>query len=65
MFVYIVLAAQVYEMYVAGYEFLVLDNAFTSHWGFQYASSRPAWRAKQQMENNARFDDFAKELNAR
>ena len=26
---------QVYEMYVAGYSFNLLNNAFTSHWGFQ------------------------------
>ena len=26
---------QVYEMYVAGYDFHILNNAFTSHWGFQ------------------------------
>ena len=26
---------QVYEMYVAGYQFKLLNNAFTSHWGFQ------------------------------
>jgi hypothetical protein len=26
---------QVYEMYVAGYTFQVLNNAFTYHWGFQ------------------------------
>ena len=26
---------QVYEMYVAGYSFKLLNNAFTSHWGFQ------------------------------
>merc|ERR1712244_42136 len=26
---------QVYEMYVAGYSFYLLNNVFTSHWGFQ------------------------------
>ena len=26
---------QVYEMYVAGFKFHLLNNAFTSHWGFQ------------------------------
>lgn len=52
-------------MYVAGYDFYVLNNAFTSHWGFQTLKTRPKWRAKQQERNNARFDDFAKEVTAR
>lgn len=56
---------QVYEMYVAGWKFLVLNKAFTSHWGFQSLKSRPQWRAKQQEKNNAKFDEFAKELTAR
>ena len=53
---------QVYEMYVAGYSFHLLNNAFTSHWGFQSYSTRPVWRAKQMEENNAKFDEFAKEV---
>jgi len=56
---------QVYEMYVAGFKFHLLNNAFTSHWGFQSLKSRPSWRAKQQEENNARFDEFAREVTAR
>ena len=56
---------QVYEMFVAGYQFHVLDNAFASHWGFQTIKTRPKWRAKQQEENNKRFDDFAREVTAR
>jgi len=55
---------QVYEMYVAGYSFHLLNNAFTSHWGFQSYSTRPVWRAKQMEENNGKFDEFAKELSA-
>jgi len=55
---------QVYEMYVAGYQFKLLNNAFTSHWGFQSIKSRPAWRARQQEQNNARFDEFAREVSA-
>jgi len=55
---------QVYEMYVAGYSFYLLNNVFTSHWGFQTYSTRPVWRAKQMEENNAKFDEFAKELSA-
>ena len=53
---------QVYEMYVAGYSFHLLNNAFTSHWGFQSYSTRPVWRAKQMEANNAKFDEFAKEV---
>ena len=52
-------------MYVAGYKFFVLNNAFTSHWGFQSMRTRPKWRAKQQEENNAKFDEFAREVTAR
>ena len=52
-------------MYVAGYEFYVLDNVFASQWGFQTIKSRPKWRAKQQEANNKRFDEFAKEVDAR
>jgi len=55
---------QVYEMYVAGYSFYLLNNAFTTHWGFQTIKTRPEWRARQQEKNNARFDEFAKEVSA-
>ena len=33
------LTCQVYEMYVAGFKFHLLNNAFTSHWGFQVTVS--------------------------
>ncbi|XP_059082616.1 beta-1,4-glucuronyltransferase 1-like [Tigriopus californicus] len=56
---------QAYEMYVSGYEFFVLNNAFTNHWGFQSIKTRPKYRALQQMKNNHLFDDFAKEITAR
>jgi len=56
---------QVYEMYVAGYTFHVLNNAFTNHRGFQKISTRPDWRAKQQEQNNHKFDEFAREVSAR
>ena len=52
-------------MYVAGWTFHVLNNAFANHWGFQSVKTRPAWRARQQEANNKKFDEFAKELNAR
>jgi len=51
-------------MYVAGYSFYLLNNIFTSHWGFQNFSSRPPWRAKQMEVNNGKFDEFAKEVSA-
>jgi len=56
---------QVYEMYVAGYTFHVLNNAFTNHRGFQTIGTRPQWRAKQQEMNNKKFDEFAREVSAR
>ena len=52
-------------MYVADYNFYVLDNAFASHWGFQTIEDRPQWRAIQQTNNNQKFDEFAKEISAR
>ena len=57
-----ILLVQVYEMYVAGYSFYLLNNAFTNHWGFQSLKTRPQWRARQQEQNNARFDEFDKEV---
>ena len=53
---------QVYEMFVAGFTFHLLDNVFTSHRGFQTSATRPAWRLQQAERNNAQFDEFAKEL---
>jgi len=55
---------QAYEMYVAGYEFHVLNNAFSNHWGFQTFKSRPPWRAVQRVVNEQRFSNFAKEVSA-
>lgn len=56
---------QIYEMYVAGFEFFVLNNAFTNHWGFQSSKTRPHFRAVQQTANNRKFEAFARELDAR
>ena len=53
---------QLYEMYVAGYKFFLLNNVFTSHWGFLSLSSRPQWRYKQQWANNLKFKGFAEEV---
>ena len=49
-------------MYVAGYSFYLLNNAFATHWGFQSLKTRPVWRDRQQEINNAKFDEFAKEV---
>ena len=49
-------------MYVAGYTFIVLDNAFTNHRGLQFISQRSRWRTKQQEDNNGKVDTFVMEL---
>ncbi|XP_048511887.1 beta-1,4-glucuronyltransferase 1 isoform X1 [Athalia rosae] len=56
---------QVYEMYVAGYEFLVLSPIFTGHWGLQTKKGRPAWRERQNSLNRKLFEGFKKEVFAR
>ncbi|XP_024945832.1 beta-1,4-glucuronyltransferase 1 isoform X2 [Cephus cinctus] len=56
---------QVYEMYVAGYQFKVLSPIFTGHWGLQTKKGRPAWREKQNNFNRKHFDVFKKEVFAR
>ena len=52
-------------MYVAGYSFQLLNNAFTNHWGLQSIKTRPKWRAVQQSLNNRKFNKFAMELIAK
>ena len=49
-------------MRVAGYSFFLLNNVFTSHWGFQKSSSRPSWRLKQTGLNSLKFPKFRKEV---
>jgi len=56
---------QAYEMYVAGYQFLVLNNLFMNHWGLQKRETRPRWRQMQHLLNNRLFKGFAKEIAAR
>lgn len=56
---------QVYEMFVAGYEFLVLSPIFTVHWGLQVKKSRPTWREQQNSKNMKLFDGFKRELLAK
>ncbi|XP_030761960.1 beta-1,4-glucuronyltransferase 1 isoform X2 [Sitophilus oryzae] len=57
--------SQVYEMYVAGYEFFVLSPIFTCHWGLQVKRTRPPWREHQNNQNRKQFDSFKKEIFAR
>ncbi|CAB0009512.1 unnamed protein product [Nesidiocoris tenuis] len=56
---------QVYEMYVAGYEFFVLSPVFTIHWGLQHRKGRPSWRERQNTNNRKNFDQFKREVFAR
>uniref|UniRef100_A0A1B6D9Z2 Beta-1,4-glucuronyltransferase 1 n=1 Tax=Clastoptera arizonana TaxID=38151 RepID=A0A1B6D9Z2_9HEMI len=56
---------QVYEMYVAGYQFYVLSPVFTCHWGLQTRKGRPFWREKQNSANRRNFDVFKREVFAR
>ena len=52
-------------MFVAGYSFYVLNNAFVNHWGFQYPHGIPEWRVEQRTENEIKFENFAREISAR
>ncbi|XP_073994319.1 beta-1,4-glucuronyltransferase 1 isoform X1 [Rhodnius prolixus] len=56
---------QVYEMFVVGYEFLVLSPVFTIHWGLQNRKGRPSWRERQNTNNRKNFDQFKREVFAR
>ena len=51
-------------MWAAGYNFFLLNNVFTSHWGFQRSSSRPPWRIKQTESNSFKFAKFCEEVMA-
>ncbi|XP_049794833.1 beta-1,4-glucuronyltransferase 1-like [Schistocerca nitens] len=42
---------QAYEMFASGWRFLVLDNAFLVHSGFQSTKQRPKWRQRQMAQN--------------
>lgn len=57
--------SQVYEMFVAGYEFFVLSPIFTCHWGLQVKSTRPFWREMQNNANRKRFESFKREIFAK
>uniref|UniRef100_A0A182NVA8 Beta-1,4-glucuronyltransferase 1 n=1 Tax=Anopheles dirus TaxID=7168 RepID=A0A182NVA8_9DIPT len=57
--------SQVYEMFVAGYQFQVLTPLFTVHWGLQNKKSRPAWRERQNNVNRKYFEVFKREVFAR
>ena len=51
-------------MHISGYQYHLLNNAFTLHWGFQEAEY-PEWRKKQIKENEVRFRDFEREVKER
>lgn len=55
---------QVYEMFLAGYQFQVLSPLFTCHWGMQNGKN-PAWRERQNSANRKQFDVFKREVFAR
>lgn len=55
---------QVYEMFLAGYQFQVLSPLFTCHWGMQNGKN-PAWRERQNSANRKHFDVFKREVFAR
>ncbi|XP_008201607.1 beta-1,4-glucuronyltransferase 1 [Tribolium castaneum] len=57
--------SQVYEMFVAGYDFLVLSPIFTCHWGLQVKKTRPPWREHQNNLNRKHFDGFKREIFAK
>lgn len=57
--------SQVYEMYIAGYEFFVLSPIFTCHWGLQQKKTRPSWREQQNNVNRKRFETFKLEILAK
>ncbi|XP_068082906.1 beta-1,4-glucuronyltransferase 1 [Anabrus simplex] len=56
---------QVYEMFVAGYQFQVLSPVFTCHWGLQTKKGRPSWRERQNSINGRQFEVFKREVFAR
>ena len=49
-------------MFLKGYRFYLLDNAFNIHWGFQSSATHPLWRRNQIGTNIAKFHQFANEL---
>jgi hypothetical protein len=52
-------------MYLAGYKFHLLNNAFLSHWGYAAKNSTPDWRVGQRRDNELLFESFIKEVSAR
>lgn len=56
---------QVYEMFVAGYKFLVLNSAFAMHRGIKIKKSRQAWREKQNRANWKLLKNFEKEIHVK
>ena len=54
---------KVYEMIAACYQFVVLNNAYTSHWGFSgRVNLFSLERAKQTIRNEKKYKEFFKEI---
>ena len=49
-------------MFMAGYKFMVLNNAFNSHAGFQTREARPKWRLAEARANFKLFENFKKDM---
>ena len=50
---------------MAGYDFLVLNNAFTMHWKFQEIKDRPTSRAAQVLHNHLILPKVLEDLKAK
>ncbi|XP_061173936.1 beta-1,4-glucuronyltransferase 1-like [Saccostrea echinata] len=57
--------SQICEMYVAGYKFFVLNNAFLVHKGQKQKNTFYLEKVKDHRENKALFQDFKEELKSR
>ncbi|KAG8234613.1 hypothetical protein J437_LFUL015026 [Ladona fulva] len=53
--------SRAYEMFLAGYEFKVLDNAFLTHWTAPYTKDRSIWKTVQTLKNQNKFDNWVLE----
>ena len=49
-------------MFVAGYTFYVMNNAFLSHWGYAELGSSPEWRNLERVSNEFLLPAFLREV---
>ena len=63
LFFFLLGVEQACEMYVAGYEFVVLNNAFLAHDGFKDGSSdhHPSWE-EEMKKNQVLYEEFQSDL---